>query len=306
MSVPSIMMLPRSGLSSPISALRNTDLPVPDGPSITEISPAGIVRETSPQISCLPKDLVKPSTSISTPTTPLPCPHTDRAHANPRARVGLGSAQPYQRVNRGEVTSPTVTSDTRVTPCAPGCDDRPRDNDDGGPPRGGGPPCARIRSAGTSLDGDARPGALEGLAGLVGGLLVDLLQDGLGGGLDELLGLLEAEARERAHLLDDVDLLLAGGLEDDVELVLLDGLLGGSAATGCRAGRDGDRGGGGDAEGVLELLHELAQLEEGHLLERVEQLVGVELRHGGGPFGSVPTRPVAGPQRVVVVRPRWA
>ena len=67
MSVPSIMMLPRSGLSSPISALRNTDLPVPEGPSMTETSPAGMVRVTSPQISCLPKDFVRSVTSICVP-----------------------------------------------------------------------------------------------------------------------------------------------------------------------------------------------------------------------------------------------
>ena len=72
MSVPSITMLPRSGLSSPISVLRNTDLPVPDGPSITQISPAGIVRLTSPQMSWRPKDLVSPSTLISTPTSVPP------------------------------------------------------------------------------------------------------------------------------------------------------------------------------------------------------------------------------------------
>ncbi len=71
MSVPSIMMLPRSGLSSPISALRNTDLPVPEGPSMTETSPAGMVRVTSPQISCLPKDFVRSVTSICVPIPTL-------------------------------------------------------------------------------------------------------------------------------------------------------------------------------------------------------------------------------------------
>ena len=48
------------------------------------------------------------------------------------------------------------------------------------------------------------------------------------------------------------------------------------------AGRTGNgNSSGGDLEGLLELLHEVGQLEEGHLLERVEQLVGGELRHGG-------------------------
>ena len=59
-----------------------------------------------------------------------------------------------------------------------------------------------------------------------------------------------------------------------------------SASAGSRAGRagsggNGNGGGGGDVEGVLELLHELAELEERHLLEGVEQLVGAELRHDG-------------------------
>ena len=50
---------PLSGLSSPTSDFRKTDLPVPDGPSITETSPGGSVRVTSLQMICLPKDLVE-------------------------------------------------------------------------------------------------------------------------------------------------------------------------------------------------------------------------------------------------------
>src|SRR3546814_17708665 len=50
-----MMIEPWSGFSSPMMVLSSTDLPVPEGPSITLISPAGIVSETSPQISCLPK-----------------------------------------------------------------------------------------------------------------------------------------------------------------------------------------------------------------------------------------------------------
>ena len=52
-----------------------------------------------------------------------------------------------------------------------------------------------------------------------------------------------------ADLLDDLDLLVAGGGEDDVELVLLLlGGLGGTAAAGRGRGGHGHRGGGGDAE----------------------------------------------------------
>src|SRR5665811_2072694 len=65
-------MEPCSGLSSPTSVLRKTDLPVPEGPSMTEISPAGRVSVTSFQMTCEPNDLVRPSTLISTPTASPP------------------------------------------------------------------------------------------------------------------------------------------------------------------------------------------------------------------------------------------
>src|SRR3954471_9847882 len=58
---------PFSGLSRPTSDLRKTDLPVPDGPSSTEISPGGSVRVTSLQMFWLPNDFVSPSTSTATP-----------------------------------------------------------------------------------------------------------------------------------------------------------------------------------------------------------------------------------------------
>src|SRR5215217_4593209 len=59
---------PFSGLSSPTSDFRKTDLPVPDGPSRTEISPGGRVRLTSLQMFWLPNDFDRPSTSTATPT----------------------------------------------------------------------------------------------------------------------------------------------------------------------------------------------------------------------------------------------
>jgi hypothetical protein len=45
---------------------------------------------------------------------------------------------------------------------------------------------------------------------------------GLRGAVDEFLGLLEAEAGDRAHLLDDADLVGTGLREDDGEFGLLD------------------------------------------------------------------------------------
>ena len=89
------------------------------------------------------------------------------------------------------------------------------------------------------LSGQADLGAclLQLLLGGFGGVLGDALEDRLRGRLHEVLGLLQAQAgHELAHDLDDLDLLLARGLEDDVELVLL--LLGGSGGgTGGRGGR---------------------------------------------------------------------
>src|SRR3954451_11258960 len=144
---------------------------------------------------------------------------------------------------------------------------------------------------GPLLDRDGGAGALESGPGLVGGVLGDLLQDRLRRVVDQVLGLLEAERGQAAHLLDDLDLLVAGALEDDVELVLLGGglLATATAATGGGSGRDGDRGSGGDLEGLLELLHEVGQLEQRHLLERVEQVRGGHLGHGSLLLGqSVP------------------
>src|SRR4051812_9001299 len=98
------------------------------------------------------------------------------------------------------------------------------------------------------LDGDRSAGSLELALGLLGGVLGDLLEQRLGGAVDQILGLLQAQAGDDlADDLDDTDLLLTGTLEDDVELRLLLGGLGGSGRSG-RAGY-GDRRGGGDLEG---------------------------------------------------------
>src|SRR6195952_812892 len=140
------------------------------------------------------------------------------------------------------------------------------------------------------LDGGLGAGLFELGLGSFGGFLGGLLEDGLRCSVDQILGFLQAEARnELADGLDDLDLLLAGGLEDDVELVLLLGNLSGGGRTG-RAG-NGNRCGGGDAQRVFELLHDIGELDEGELLEGLEQLVGGELRHDGRPFNfCVPAR----------------
>src|SRR6266545_4863782 len=98
------------------------------------------------------------------------------------------------------------------------------------------------------LEGDGGAGALELLLGLLGSLLGDLLQDALRGTVDQVLGL---------------------------------------TGTGTRCGNRGDRGRGGDVEGLLELLDELRELEQRHLLERVEQVVARQLRHDASYFLSL-------------------
>src|SRR3954454_7034885 len=113
------------------------------------------------------------------------------------------------------------------------------------------------------LDLDGGAGLFElGLGGL-GGLLVGLLQHRLGGGVDEVLGLLQAQAGQLTHDLDDLDLLRAGGGEDDVELVLLLLDRGGCATGGGAGSSDGHGGGRGDAELLLERVEQLLELDHG-------------------------------------------
>src|SRR3954462_13236118 len=108
------------------------------------------------------------------------------------------------------------------------------------------------------LDGDGGAGALEGGLGLLGGVLGDLLQDRLRRAVDQVLGLLEAERGQAAHLLDDLDLLVAGALEDDVELVLLGSGLGATAvATGGGGGPGGDPRSGGGLRGGPRPLYQM-------------------------------------------------
>src|SRR2546423_7596161 len=123
------------------------------------------------------------------------------------------------------------------------------------------------------LDLDGGAGLLELGLELVGLLALDALLDGLGRLVDEGLGLLEAQAGRRADDLDDLDLLVTGAGEDDVDggrlLLLRSGAV---AAPGGRS-RRGD-GLGRDAELLLERLDALGQLEHGDALELVDPLLG--------------------------------
>src|SRR4051812_22808782 len=137
------------------------------------------------------------------------------------------------------------------------------------------------------LDLDGAAGLLELRLELVGLFLLDALLDGLRGLVDKRLGLLEAKAGGRADDLDDLDLLVARGGQDDVEggLLLLAAAVSGSCAAGGRSrGRDGRRR---HAELLLERLDALAELEHRDALELLDPIcsggchVGVSLRLGG-------------------------
>src|SRR5215218_1965441 len=118
----------------------------------------------------------------------------------------------------------------------------------------------------------------------VGLVLRHTLLDRLGRAVDQVLRLLQPQAGDLADHLDHLDLLLAGALQHDGELrLLLDGR-GGGAATGTRRGGNGHGGRGGHAELLLERLHEFRKLENGHVADRVEQLVTGKRSHLSGSF----------------------
>ena len=114
----------------------------------------------------------------------------------------------------------------------------------------------RRREAGL-LDLDLAALLLEGGLDLLGLVAGDAFLDGLRGRVDEVLGLLEAEAGELADDLDDRDLVRADLGQGRGELGLLlggRGGLGGAAAAGGRSRGGRDRGRGGDAVALLERL----------------------------------------------------
>src|SRR6476646_11761568 len=92
------------------------------------------------------------------------------------------------------------------------------------------------------LDGSA--GFLDLLLDLLGLVLVDAFLDGLRRAFDERLGFAQAEAGDRADLLDHVDLLPAVAGQNDVEFGLL---FGGGAGSGGSSRRRGNGSGGGNA-----------------------------------------------------------
>ncbi len=100
-----------------------------------------------------------------------------------------------------------------------------------------------------SLELDAGASLFQLSLGLLGIFLLGLLEDGLRSAVDKSLGLGQAEVGDGADSLDDLDLLVADGGEDDVELILL--FLSRSSSA-SNSGNSGNRSGSLDVELLLE------------------------------------------------------
>src|SRR5712692_807541 len=131
------------------------------------------------------------------------------------------------------------------------------------------------------LEGCGRSCLFQPVDGLFGVRLADVLKHRLGGGVDQVLGLLEAELRQLSHRLDDVDLALADRGQRDRELGLL--LFCGGAVSRPRGGCGGGgshRSRGLDAELVLYRLDCFDHVEDAPFLERRHEVLGGDLgRH---------------------------
>src|SRR6201999_4204137 len=122
------------------------------------------------------------------------------------------------------------------------------------------------------LELDLRAGFFELLLEVVGIRLRDAFLEILGRALDEVLRLFEAEARDLADDLDDVDLVRAGFLEVDRELRLLFRRRSRSRASSRRRTRDRNRSSL-DAPLVFEGLDQLSDLDDREVREEVDDLV---------------------------------
>ena len=115
---------------------------------------------------------------------------------------------------------------------------------------------ARTNSANAYFSSTLAPASSSFFLMLSASALATRFLHRLRGALDEVLRLLQAKPGDGAHFLDDVDLLVAGGGQDHVELGLLLDRSGGSGATA--GGGNRHRSGGGHAPLLFEQLGELA------------------------------------------------
>src|SRR5208282_5514469 len=122
----------------------------------------------------------------------------------------------------------------------------------------------------------AAAGLFELLLEVCGLGFVHAFLDRLGCAIDQVLCLLEAKSRDLAHHLDNLDLLVARGLEHDRELVLLRRRRGRSGS-GSRSGRNRNRCRGRHAEFLLEFLHQGSRIYQRKILQVVLHLIAAEL-----------------------------
>jgi hypothetical protein len=119
------------------------------------------------------------------------------------------------------------------------------------------------------LELDLGAGLLKLSLDLLGFVLVHAFLDRLRRALDEVLGFLQAEARDGPDFLDDFNLLLASGQQDDRELGLFFSRR--SSGSGRTGHRDG--GGGGYAPLFFKQLCEFGSFEHGEAREVVYNLL---------------------------------
>jgi hypothetical protein len=128
---------------------------------------------------------------------------------------------------------------------------------------------------GQLLQLDLRAGLLKGGLHLLGLFLVHAFLHRLRRAFDEVLGFLQAEAGQSADFLDDLDLLVASGSQNDRELGLLFRRGGSSAG---RTGGNSNSSGGRDAPLLFQHLGEVSGLEDGERREIVDDFLQVS--HG--------------------------
>ena len=106
-------------------------------------------------------------------------------------------------------------------------------------------------------------------------ILRDGFLDGSGSAVNQSLGFLQTETGDLADNLDDLDLLCAGGSENDVKL----SLGGNRSGTAICGSGNSNSGSGGNAEFFLDSLDKLGKLKNGHGLYFFDNVCNF-LRHG--------------------------
>src|SRR5919204_1058816 len=130
------------------------------------------------------------------------------------------------------------------------------------------------------LELDLGAGLFQLRLDLVGLFLGRALLDRVGSAVDQVLGLLQAQAGDRANDLDHLDLLVAGVGEHDVEGgLLLRRRCAVAARRGRARGRHRNGSGGGDAPRLLELVLELDELKNACLAPLLDFFVDVDCCH---------------------------